>query len=167
MRAFLCKTQFIVCDMIIQNSSQWTLDYPPFFAWFECFLSYPAALIDPLIVSVKSLDYASSACIFYQRFTVMGSDLTLLYAIHQLVSSLFLSFLFFSPSPPFFFSHLTCLFHLVNRYHNYQTSKSHDQRALLKSLVVGVLVLLNYGLLVVDRILFHQSHIPTHPLPWQ
>lgn len=73
-----------------QATSQWTLDYPPFFAWFEWLLSQPAALVDPVIVSVDAMDYASPPCVLYQRFTVILSDLTLLYALYQLAT----------PTPP-------------------------------------------------------------------
>lgn len=42
-------------------------------------------MVDPTIVSVQALDYASHACVLYQRISVMASDLTLLYALLQLV----------------------------------------------------------------------------------
>lgn len=35
-----------------ENTSQWTLDYPPYFAYFEYVLSYPASYIDSSIVEV-------------------------------------------------------------------------------------------------------------------
>lgn len=109
-------------------TSEWTLDYPPLFAWFELLLSYPAALVDPLIVNIKHTNYASPSCVLYQRFTVIFSDLTLLYALHQ--------------------------------YYKYQASRPRAQDRLLattRSLVVGVFVLLNYGLLVVDHIHFQYN----------
>lgn len=72
--------------LTMQATSEWTLDYPPLFAWFELLLSYPAALVDPLIVNIKHTNYASPSCVLYQRFTVIFSDLTLLYALHQLAT---------------------------------------------------------------------------------
>ena len=66
-----------------QDTSEWTLDYPPFFAWFEWLLSQVAVLVDPLIVSVDNLNYGAPACVLFQRLSVMVGDLTLLYAIVQ------------------------------------------------------------------------------------
>lgn len=65
----------------MQDTSQWTLDYPPFFAWFEWGLSQVAAIVDPEIVRVDNLNYDSATCILFQRFSVMVADLILLYAV--------------------------------------------------------------------------------------
>lgn len=64
-----------------EDTSQWTLDYPPFFAWFEWGLSQVAAIVDPEIVRVDNLNYDSATCILFQRFSVMVADLILLYAV--------------------------------------------------------------------------------------
>ena len=67
----------------IQDTSEWTLDYPPLFAWFEWIMSHFASLVDPLIVRIDSLNYDAGSCIKFQRVSVMFSDLTLLYAVYQ------------------------------------------------------------------------------------
>ncbi|KAK3232615.1 hypothetical protein CYMTET_57031 [Cymbomonas tetramitiformis] len=64
-----------------ERTSQWTLDYPPFFAWFEWLLSFPARLADPAMVNVSNLEYASHATIVFQRCSVMCGDILLLVAV--------------------------------------------------------------------------------------
>ncbi|KAL5460562.1 hypothetical protein EMCRGX_G034014 [Ephydatia muelleri] len=64
-----------------EDTSQWTLDYPPFFAWFEWGLSQVAAIVDPEIVRVDNLNYDLATCLLFQRFSVMVADLILLYAV--------------------------------------------------------------------------------------
>ncbi|KAF8076270.1 glucosyltransferase [Lyophyllum atratum] len=59
------------------TTSEWTLDYPPFFAYFEKLLSIPAALIDPKIVDLNNLNYDSWSVIAYQRTTVIVTELVL------------------------------------------------------------------------------------------
>ncbi|KAF8812331.1 glycosyltransferase family 57 protein [Phlegmacium glaucopus] len=59
------------------TTSEWTLDYPPFFAYFEKLLSIPAYFIDPKIVDVNNLNYDAWSVIAYQRTTVIVTELVL------------------------------------------------------------------------------------------
>lgn len=71
------------------ETSEWTLDYPPFFAYFERFLSFFAFLVDPQIVDLHNgLNYKANSVIFFQRITVILSDLWLLYGVYRLSKSL-------------------------------------------------------------------------------
>ncbi|XP_057495940.1 probable dolichyl pyrophosphate Glc1Man9GlcNAc2 alpha-1,3-glucosyltransferase [Actinidia eriantha] len=69
----------------LDETSPWTLDYPPFFAHFERFLSLFAKLVDPTIVDLHDgLNYKSPSVIIFQRLTVMVSDMVLIYGIYRL-----------------------------------------------------------------------------------
>ncbi|KAF7301365.1 Alpha-1,3-glucosyltransferase [Mycena indigotica] len=59
------------------TTSEWTLDYPPFFAYFEKLLSIPAYFIDPKIVDLNNLNYDAWSVVAYQRTTVILSELVL------------------------------------------------------------------------------------------
>ncbi|CAA7259655.1 unnamed protein product [Cyclocybe aegerita] len=59
------------------TTSEWTLDYPPFFAYFEKLLSIPASFIDPKIVDLNNLNYDAWSVIAYQRTTVILTELVL------------------------------------------------------------------------------------------
>ncbi|KAG7097076.1 hypothetical protein E1B28_004462 [Marasmius oreades] len=59
------------------TTSQWTLDYPPFFAYFEKLLSIPAYFIDPKIVDLNNSNYDAWSVIAYQRSTVILTELVL------------------------------------------------------------------------------------------
>jgi hypothetical protein len=65
-----------------ENTSESTLDYPPFFgissssshtcsAWFEFLLSKLASLVDPQMLKINHLFYASYETILFQRLTVL------------------------------------------------------------------------------------------------
>lgn len=62
-------------------SSEWTLDYPPFFAYFSRLLALPAPLVDASLVSIPVADAPPFAHLLYLRLTVAFSDLLLLTSI--------------------------------------------------------------------------------------
>lgn len=66
----------------LDTSSQWTLDYPPFFAWFECALSYVLAAICPELVKHYSLPLRSFNAILVHRLSVITCDLMLAWACY-------------------------------------------------------------------------------------
>lgn len=68
------------------NPSPWTIDYPPFFAFFQLILSIFASAFDPTITHLHlGLNYDSSSVILFQRSTVIIAD-SLLFAGAYIVS---------------------------------------------------------------------------------
>ncbi|KAH9943342.1 glycosyltransferase family 57 protein [Epithele typhae] len=59
------------------TTSEWTLDYPPFFAYFEKLLSIPAYFVNPAIVDLNNLHYGAWSVVAYQRTTVIVTELVL------------------------------------------------------------------------------------------
>ncbi|CAL5401371.1 unnamed protein product [Camellia sinensis] len=71
------------------ETSPWTLDYPPFFAYFERFLSLFPPLFDPTIVHLHNgLNYSSNSLIVFHRLTVIVFDTVLIYGVYRLTRKL-------------------------------------------------------------------------------
>ena len=69
------------------ETSQWTLDYPPLFAWFEWLLAFGARFCDPGMLVVSATPYESAATVAYQRLTVIVTDSLLLAGSFALASA--------------------------------------------------------------------------------
>lgn len=68
---------------LLQNTSEWTLDYPPLFAWFEFGLSQVARSFDANMLQVENLNYASPATVLFQRLSVIVTDMVFMYAARE------------------------------------------------------------------------------------
>ncbi|KAK6411747.1 glycosyl transferase, partial [Oleoguttula sp. CCFEE 5521] len=87
-RNWLAITHSLSIDKwYFEETSEWTLDYPPFFAYFEWLLAQAARYVDAAMLQVNSLDYDSWQTIHFQRATVILTELTLVYSLYAFVQS--------------------------------------------------------------------------------
>nr|CAG4650184.1 EOG090X06YP [Sida crystallina] len=71
----------------VDETSPWTLDYPPLFAWFEYGLSFLAQFFDPKMLQVQNLNYASERTILFQRLSVIVTDVIYAIGVQKCLSS--------------------------------------------------------------------------------
>lgn len=76
-----------VARWYVENTSQWTLDYPPFFAYFEWILSHlvPQFVIDDGCLSIVEKGLYSLPTIQFQRVSVIASEVVLFLSLQWYV----------------------------------------------------------------------------------
>lgn len=70
------------------TSSQWTLDYPPLFAYFEYAISFIAALVNPEIVAMNQRVVSGTPIMYFLRLTVIATDPILVFGALFLIRGL-------------------------------------------------------------------------------
>ncbi|CAO3620418.1 unnamed protein product [Cunninghamella blakesleeana] len=69
----------------IEATSIWTLDYPPFFAWFEKTLASIGQYIDLSMLAISSEPIDNNTVVIFQQLTVMASELVLYWALTRYI----------------------------------------------------------------------------------
>nr|CAG4651009.1 EOG090X06YP [Simocephalus serrulatus] len=72
----------------VDNTSEWTLDYPPLFAWFEFLLAAVARFFDPEMLKVENLNYASQNTVLFQRISVILTDVVYALGVQKCLNSI-------------------------------------------------------------------------------
>uniref|UniRef100_A0A673TR46 Alpha-1,3-glucosyltransferase n=1 Tax=Suricata suricatta TaxID=37032 RepID=A0A673TR46_SURSU len=115
-----------VSQWYYEATSEWTLDYPPFFAWFEYALSHVAKYFDQEMLNVRNLNYSSTRTLLFQRFSVILTDALFVYAVHECCK---------------------CI----------DGKKAGKELTEKPKFILSVLLLWNFGLLIVDHIHFQYN----------
>ena len=68
-------TSLSIREWYFNDFSEWTLDYPPLFAYMELILGYISKLFDPQITNIHNLYYSESLCKYFMRCTVLIGDI--------------------------------------------------------------------------------------------
>lgn len=76
------STTYIPASRYYEATSEWTLDYPPLFAWFEWAMTPFARLADPKMLSISNLGYDDPATVLFQRASVSVTGLMLAVAAY-------------------------------------------------------------------------------------
>jgi alpha-1,3-glucosyltransferase len=116
-----------------ERTSEWTLDYPPLFALFELVLAHVAVFFDREMLSLRPSEYVSTACVVFQRGSVIASDFVLVAALVLYAST------WPVPGTPSAFK------------------KAESVLSDWKLAAVAILVFLNGGLLLVDSVHFQYN----------
>lgn len=120
-----------------EATSEWTLDYPPFFGYFEWALSQMARVADAKMLHVHNLNYASPATVCFQRATVVGTELLLLLAA----------------------THSHAGEYVPTTLVRFMHSIIHNRQRGYKAAIVTALTAANAGLLIVDHIHFQYNGV--------
>ncbi|KAG8222357.1 hypothetical protein J437_LFUL015953 [Ladona fulva] len=120
-----------ISEWYFEKTSEWTLDYPPLFAWFEYGLSHIAKYFDPKMLDVNRLNYASWETVYFQRFSVIFTDLVYAFGTWE------------------------CCIYLMKS--SVRKSSKWGSQWASPSAVLSLLLLGNAGLLMVDHIHFQYN----------